>query len=542
MNLLSSLASGFAGAANGTAQVCIRGTSTRATLYADFEASSSDSSGADVLLDAYGSALVYVNQLVDVVVKDADGVPVREYTDGYAAPNIEAITQSFTGVDYITGVSAAGSPTTVQQIFDLWKTNSGAVDWKVLVAGAAVTLQVALGSLNGLIFNVKNPAYGAVGDGVANDQSAIAAALAAAVAAGGGIVFFPKGTYLITTAIEWDHRVSILGVGARLSIITNNSASNARTLTWTTGTAQADPIWIAGMAFAASQANTGEQIYSTVPVNIVIDRCGLGASANATGTMISVTGASRLRILNSHLTVNSTAGTAVTLSTTSVALFLACLIDTGNTSYTGSFLKLTGWATVTGCTIDQTVNTSGVSPTGVEVMAATDDVTVRDTRFVALGQNFTQCIKLKAGATVYTQGNDYGGSFPQNRYSTIATPLANGSWLELAGEVRVTSAATTFTVADGCAVATYWLTGTVPTITAPTMLFPGQRLSILVNNQSAGNWANTAFVSGVSKYGTTDLSALIGHIVVIEAVVSTLPAAGGATYSWVAIHAKGDSL
>jgi hypothetical protein len=39
--------------------------------------------------------------------------------------------------------------------------------------------------------------YGAVGDGVTNDQSAIQAAIDAAVAQGGGIVSFPAGTYAI---------------------------------------------------------------------------------------------------------------------------------------------------------------------------------------------------------------------------------------------------------------------------------------------------------------------------------------------------------
>lgn len=538
MNLLSSLNSGFPGAALGTAEIYVRGTNTRATIYGDFEASTSNSSGADISLDAYGSAEVYVNQLVDVVIRDADGVQYRAYTDGYSSPNVEVISPAFTGHDYVTAVAAISKPTTAQAIFDLWATNSGSIDWKVSIGGVATTLTNAFGSLTGLVFNVKNPAYGAVGDGVTSDQTAIAAALAAAVAAGGGIVFFPKGTYLITTAIEWDHRVSILGVGARLSIITINSASNARTLTWTTGTAQADPLWIAGMSFAASQANTGEQLYSTVPVNLVIDRCGLGASASATGTLISVTGASRLRVLNSRLTVNGTASTALTLSTTSMLFLSACLIDTGNTTYTGSFLKLTGWATVQGCTIDQTVNTLGVSPTGVEIMAAADVITVRDTRFIAVTQNFTQCIKLKAGATVFTKGNDYGFSV---RYSVIATPLAGGSELELAGNSHVGGATTAETVGDATAIAEYRLTSTVPTITAPNIFFPGQRLLVLIVNRSGVNWPTNVVFNGFQPWGTVNTVAADGHAVFGEFIASAMDSAIGA-YSWLALRLRVDSL
>ncbi len=46
------------------------------------------------------------------------------------------------------------------------------------------------------IFNVKD--YGAKGDGVANDTSAIQAAVNAAHAAGGGQVYIPAGTYIVT--------------------------------------------------------------------------------------------------------------------------------------------------------------------------------------------------------------------------------------------------------------------------------------------------------------------------------------------------------
>lgn len=46
------------------------------------------------------------------------------------------------------------------------------------------------------VFNVKD--YGAVGDNVANDRTAIIAAIAAAAAKGGGTVLFPAGTYKIS--------------------------------------------------------------------------------------------------------------------------------------------------------------------------------------------------------------------------------------------------------------------------------------------------------------------------------------------------------
>jgi len=62
-----------------------------------------------------------------------------------------------------------------------------------------------------IIYNVK--AYGAKGDGVTDDSTAIQAAISAANTAGGGKVFFPAGTYLISTQLNLFSNVSFEGVG-----------------------------------------------------------------------------------------------------------------------------------------------------------------------------------------------------------------------------------------------------------------------------------------------------------------------------------------
>ncbi len=504
MNLVSTLAAGVAAAPNGWAEIYVRGSSTRATIYPDFEASTSDSSGADIDLDAYGSVEVYVNQLVDVVVKSSDGTIVRSFTEGHSAPVVEVISPAFTGNDYVTAAAAVNEPTTLQAVLDLWATNGGAPDWKVLIGGAATTLLNAFGTLSGLVFNVKSPAYGAVGDGVANDQTAIAAALAAAAAAGGGIVFFPKGTYLITTAIEWDHRVSILGVGGSLSVITVNSGANARILTWTSGTAATSPQSIVGMGFAASQASAGEQLYSTVAVNLCVERCLLGGSNNSIGDLVSFAGASKIRLLNSRFTVYGTAKTAMTWSAATMALVHGCHIDTGNSAYVGSFIKSSGWTTVSACLIDQTLNTAGVSPIGVEMLAAADVLTVRDTRFLAVGQAFAQCIKLFAGSKATTSGNEYGFS---TWYNAPASQLSNGSQLQLTDNSTISSTSTTATLANYCDTYDYTATAAAASLalTMPTKYWVGQRFTLSIFNTSGNNWTPTFPGSGASTNTTIPL-------------------------------------
>lgn len=79
---------------------------------------------------------------------------------------------------------------------------------------------------DGQVFNVK--AYGAVGDGVADDTSAIDAAVRAAPA-NGGIVYFPPGRYLVSAALglpddllRIEKPLQLLGAGPLVSVVTTN--------------------------------------------------------------------------------------------------------------------------------------------------------------------------------------------------------------------------------------------------------------------------------------------------------------------------------
>lgn len=51
-------------------------------------------------------------------------------------------------------------------------------------------------------FDVTDPAYGAVGDGVTDDTAAIQAAITAAATAGGGTVYFPAAVYIAAGALQ----------------------------------------------------------------------------------------------------------------------------------------------------------------------------------------------------------------------------------------------------------------------------------------------------------------------------------------------------
>ena len=85
-------------------------------------------------------------------------------------------------------------------------------------------------------FNVK--AFGAIGNGVANDKAAIQSTINAAAAAGGGVVFFPAGTYLVVVsgAVSQTQftltgaaggEIFFLGCGGNSQIVMSGDGNNA---------------------------------------------------------------------------------------------------------------------------------------------------------------------------------------------------------------------------------------------------------------------------------------------------------------------------
>ncbi len=67
------------------------------------------------------------------------------------------------------------------------------------------------------VLNVKS--FGAVGDGVTDDFLSINAAISAVSAAGGGILFFPAGTYFTSLAVQPSSGVNLQGAGRDVTII-----------------------------------------------------------------------------------------------------------------------------------------------------------------------------------------------------------------------------------------------------------------------------------------------------------------------------------
>lgn len=295
MQLVDALAAGVRGAENGTALIYNRIGSQQIAYYlgdGGYEAENQVAAGTAVDLDENGGATVYVTQVAKVVCKDSDGLTVRTFTVGNYDAAVEVISPSFTGTAYATGASGVSKPVTLEQVLDQWVTSAGAPDFEVDIDGVATTLQSALASVVGFFVSVKDPAYGAVGDGVADDTAALTAAMSAVNAAGGGLLFFPQGTYRVTSAVTWPQGVNILGSGSDSTTITIDHAT-ANLLASSTGSTAKK--WMKDVRLQAAQANTGNLVDFTGASSADFQDVVFGGANNTgTGGLVYASGATTI--------------------------------------------------------------------------------------------------------------------------------------------------------------------------------------------------------------------------------------------------------
>lgn len=195
-SLVAPLVSGISTAASGSVEFFQEGTSTLAHVFSDADGETEVTSH---VLDSRGGIVRYVNERVTVRVLDSDGAEVLSFVWGTDAREVRLENEGFTGPDE-DGQIVGGGRTTVDAAFTSLFESLGATDGQVMVNGEEMSLADALSGSAGLVYNVKS-VYGAVGDGVHDDGPNIQAAINAADAAGGGILYFPHGTYKISTAV-----------------------------------------------------------------------------------------------------------------------------------------------------------------------------------------------------------------------------------------------------------------------------------------------------------------------------------------------------
>lgn len=94
-------------------------------------------------------------------------------------------------------------------------------------------------------FDVTDPTYGAIGDGTTDDTAAIAAAITA-IPAGGGVLYFPAGTYKVTSGLTLSKPITVRGDGGVTSLYVNNAISQ---IDFTSATASLFTVSSPGCSF-----------------------------------------------------------------------------------------------------------------------------------------------------------------------------------------------------------------------------------------------------------------------------------------------------
>lgn len=102
----------------------------------------------------------------------------------------------------VNGISVSGTPSSGQALI---ASSSSAAAWSPIFVPGVPT-----------VFNVKDAAYGAKGDGITDDTTAIQNTMNAAMAVG-GTVYLPAGTYVTSSRLSITGSCRILGAGSALN-------------------------------------------------------------------------------------------------------------------------------------------------------------------------------------------------------------------------------------------------------------------------------------------------------------------------------------
>lgn len=204
------------------------GTTTPLATFADYNGVTANPN--PIILDSRGEAGVWLNNSlyklkltsatdVEIWTVDNIGGPDQALLALLAAPGGAALIGN-TPSGTISATTVQGA---INEIVSDLAASSGSSLVGFLQTGTGAQPRTAQSKMREMV-SVKD--FGAVGDGVANDTAAIQAAIdyvAGGVSSIGGVVYFPTGTYLISSRINMPNRVGLQGANGRATIIKPHS-------------------------------------------------------------------------------------------------------------------------------------------------------------------------------------------------------------------------------------------------------------------------------------------------------------------------------
>jgi len=283
-----------------------------------------------------------------------------------------------------------------------------------------------LGGLAGVVYNVMSPEFGATGDGVTDDATAIQAAIDAADDAGGGIVFFPAGQYSISSVLDWPGTVSLLGVGASSSAIAQ-SFNSGHMLSAEVGPTGFPPRVCAGLSLLSLATNTDETVDVEDGALVRMIGCLIAHGGTAAGCiLVDASTTTRLSLEHCRLAV-ATTSTANMIESAGAARITAsdCLFVTPATYTPANGIVYGTNITLSRCRFDNSATTSGtVLCVAFNTTTVTGDV--QSCTFTNGGGGTVTAIVLGSYATAsmfFEAENTFGSSITAYSYTNaIAEP------------------------------------------------------------------------------------------------------------------------
>lgn len=199
------------------------------------------------------------------------------------------------------------------------------------------------------IVNVKDPKFGAKGDGTSVDTTAIQNAVSSLnlmLSTGPGALYFPAGTYLLTGAINLSHpankKVMIYGDGVGATVI-KNVISNSGALLNVVCSGQAQ-VRIHNLTIKTTKfCDTAIAVKQQNPVpggtqSLIMHDVKINHSSNQAYFKTAISGSNLVNPLMRHVVITQTSGDSQ-VGTTGVMLSGGCGFECDHTSVSGALVR-----------------------------------------------------------------------------------------------------------------------------------------------------------------------------------------------------------
>lgn len=393
--------------ASGTVYFFMPGTNTPVSVYADAAATTIVTQpvtlGAGGKLPTQYAAGIFAKVPVRVYVSDVSGNVI---TDNVWIPASAGD----------VGLNNAGfTDSTLDAALTKAFTSFGGQDWKYKESGGA-TARTIQSKFSEIAISVKD--FGAVGDGIAIDTTAIQNAANRIGALGGGTLYFPPGTYKTDQAITFTsiNGLTILGNGfSSTNISCTHGTADGMTFT------SCGSLRIVGLNFKHASSTTGSAISITSTALGFIDQVSNDIDKFQTGlTVLAGASGSGMVVSNCGFYGNGGSGIGINITarTTTVR-------GGGAGAKLGFAIQLGG--ACTGTIIDGVNFASSVAPTAIRFDAALTGTGIIISNCTGLGSVTTPLSIATATLPVYRQwGNGIDTSSTSSATGAPQTPVLYG--------------------------------------------------------------------------------------------------------------------